>query len=190
MPRRRAFDDETAVKAACELFWERGYVSASLEELQSVTGLSRSSLYATYGSKRALFQRAAESYLIDIVDPLLGPMEAPGAGRDEIAGFFLAMAEVLRSPDQRLASRGCLMLNTVLELEELDDKAVDMVASYRVRVRSALVNALSTMEAVEDREAQAEVLTAGHIGVMTMARIAPAAAALASETIAADVSRW
>lgn len=190
MARRRQFDDETAVHAARELFWERGYVSTSLAQLQAATKLSRSSMYASYGSKRGLFERAALNYLAEIVDPLLGPMEVPGSGPEEISGFFLAMAAVLRSPNQRLAKRGCFMINTLLELDELDAEASDMVTVYRARVHRACLNAVSSIEGIGDREARAEVLTAGHLGVMTMARIAPVSAAIASETIAADIRRW
>ncbi|HEY0690470.1 MAG TPA: helix-turn-helix domain-containing protein [Kribbella sp.] len=190
MARTREFDDETAVRAARELFWERGYVSTSLAQLQAATKLSRSSMYATYGNKRGLFERAALSYLEEIIDPLLGPMEAPGSGAAEIAGFFLAMAAVLRSPNQRLAKRGCFMINTLLELDELDAAASDMITVYRARVHRAVLNAVGSIDGIGDREARAEVLTAGHLGVMTMARIAPVAAAVASETIATDVRRW
>jgi AcrR family transcriptional regulator len=188
--RTREFDDETAVRAARELFWERGYVSTSLADLQAATRLSRSSMYATYGSKRGLFERAALSYLAEVIDPLLGPMEAPGSGAAEIAGFFLSMATVLRSSNERLAKRGCFMINTLMELDELDAEASDMVSVYRARVHRAVLNAVGSVEGVGDREARAGVLTAGHLGVMTMARIAPVAAAVASETIAADVRQW
>src|ERR1700712_359958 len=117
MARTREFDDMTAVRAAREVFWERGYVSTSLLHLQDATKLSRSSMYGTYGSKRGLFERAALSYLAEVIDPLLGPMETPGSGAADIAQFFLAMSSVLRSPNERLAKRGCLMINTLLELD-------------------------------------------------------------------------
>lgn len=184
MARTRTFDDAKVVRDARDVFWERGFGPTSLAELQEATGLSRSSLYAAYGSKRGLFERAVTSYLAEVVDPLLGPMEEPGAGAAEISGFFLAMAAVLRDPDERMARRGCLILNTALEVDELDAEMVDLVARYRVRVLQALRNALAT---ADDVTARAEVLTVGHVGVMTTARIAPRAAALASETIAADV---
>jgi TetR/AcrR family transcriptional repressor of nem operon len=184
MARRRGFDDLAAVRAARDVFWEKGYELVSLPELQRATGLSRSSLYAAYGSKRGLFERAALSYLADVVDPLLGPMEMPGAGVREIRGFFLEMAAVLRSPDTRFARRGCFVLNVVLELEHLDQAATDMVTRYRLRVRAAVANALAS---AAGREARAEVLTAAHVGIMVTARLDPVAAAIASETVAAGL---
>jgi TetR/AcrR family transcriptional repressor of nem operon len=188
MARRRGFADQVAVRAACELFWEKGYEATSLAELQAVTGLSRSSMYAAYGSKRGLFERASLSYLADVIDPLLAPMEAPGAGSRDIQGFFHAMARVLRSPDTRFARRGCFVLNTVLELEHLDQPASDMVTQYRERVRAAITNALMPAEGDDARAGQAEALTAMHVGVMITARIDPVAAAIACERVAAQLS--
>ena len=190
MARTREFDDEKAVRAARELFWEHGYTATSLAALQAATGLSRSSLYAAYGSKRGLFQRATLNYLAEIIEPLLGPMEVAGAGAEEIAGFFLAVAAVCRSPHQRLAGRGCLLINSLLEADELDPETSGLVMGYRDRVYRATLNATSSIKGIEDAESRAEVLTAGHLGVMTTARIAPIAAAIASETIAADVRNW
>ncbi len=188
MARRRSFDDVAAVRAARELFWEKGYEAVSLAELQSVTGLSRSSIYAAYGSKRELFERASLSYLADIVDPLLAPMEAAGADRRDIQAFFLAVAAVLRSPDNRFARRGCFIINIALELEQLDQRATDMVSQYRARVHGAVTNALVPITGPGARAAQAEVLTAAHVGIMVTARLDPVAAAIASETLASGLS--
>ena len=80
MARSREFDDAEAVSAARDLFWERGYASTSLAQLQAATGLSKSSLYETFGSKRALFQRAADDYLSRIIEPQLCNCVGP-AGR-------------------------------------------------------------------------------------------------------------
>ncbi len=189
MPRARGFDDLAAIRAARDTFWEHGYESTSLRQLQRATGMSRSSLYAAYGSKRGLFERAALNYLDEIIGPYLEAMEAPGAGVDTISAFFLGMAQATRAPDVRYARRGCFVLNTVLELEHLDAAATEMVASYRSRVHGAISHALTPVESdAVVRSARAEVLTAAHVGVMITARVDPTAAALASETIAAQLS--
>jgi TetR/AcrR family transcriptional repressor of nem operon len=188
LARAREFDDLTAVRAARTLFWERGYEHTSLAQLQTATGLSRSSMYAAYGSKRGLFQRAALSYLDEVIGPLLEPMEATGADTNSIADFFFAQAQVTRSARARFARRGCFLLNTVLELEHLDAAATDMVTAYRARVHAALFHALLTAETdAAARASRAEVLTALHVGIMIMARIDPAAAAVAAETTAAGL---
>jgi AcrR family transcriptional regulator len=189
--RQKQFDDTTVVRAARDLFWQRGYASTSLADLEGVTGLSRSSLYMTYGSKRGLFDRALRNYLDEVILPMLAPMEATGAGREEIVGYFLAQAANLRRSRRSVLTQGCLIANTSTELNVLDAKAVQIVLEYRNRLRAAVLNALGGMaETVHDREAKADILAATHIGVMISARVNPSAAAKLAETIATDVKTW
>jgi TetR/AcrR family transcriptional repressor of nem operon len=191
MGRRKEFDDETVVRAARDVFWERGYASTSLADLQAATRLSRSSLYETFGSKRGLFDRVAASYLDEVIGPLLEPMEAEGAGRDELVAYFLALSNFLRSSPRNVATRGCLMLNTAMELNILDKDAARVVRGYRQRVRDAIFHALGGMAVdIVDVDGKADVLTAGQVGLMVTSRIDPIQAAELAETIAADVKSW
>ncbi len=81
MARKRAFDEAAVLRAARDVFWVRGYEAASLDLLQAAMGLSRSSLYVTFGSKRALFTRVLSVYLAEVINPRLAPLEqeAPGS---------------------------------------------------------------------------------------------------------------
>jgi AcrR family transcriptional regulator len=191
MARTRAFDDAQVVRAARDVFWERGYAASSLAQLQQATGLSKSSLYETYGSKRGLFGRAAEGYLAEIIDPRLAPVEAVGAARGELVGYFASVATLLRSAPDRVARRGCLLLNSAMELDDLDAGAAALVGGYRARVRAAFRRAIRNSgvdRAVADR--RADLLTAGMIGVMVTSRLDPVVAADLADTIAADIRSW
>ena len=63
MARQREFDADAALDRAMDLFWSKGYEATSLDDLCEVTGLSRSSLYAAFGSKRNLLLRSVERYV-------------------------------------------------------------------------------------------------------------------------------
>ncbi len=183
MARSKEFDDRTAVTAARDVFWERGYASTSLAQLQAATGLSKSSLYETYGSKRALFTRAAENYLEQVITPRLAPLEAPGAGKAELVAYFSGLAEFFTAAPNRIARRGCLLLNTAMDLNDLDEDAADLVRGYRERVRRAFL-------AIAADEQKAEILTAAQIGLMVTSRLDPALAASLARTLAVEVSAW
>lgn len=185
MARSREFDDAEAVSAARDVFWERGYASTSLVQLQAATGLSKSSLYETYGSKRELFQRAVEDYLASIIAPQLAPLERVDAGADEVAGWFLAFAARFRDSPERQATRGCLMLNTATDLPVLDASAAAMLVEFNRRVRAAFGNAAREM-AVADPADFADLLTVQHIGVITMSRMDRHAATSLAERFAAE----
>lgn len=60
--RKKIFDEDVALKAAMDVFWEKGYIGASLSELTQRMGINKPSLYSTYGNKEALFLRATQHY--------------------------------------------------------------------------------------------------------------------------------
>jgi TetR/AcrR family transcriptional repressor of nem operon len=189
--RRRQFDDMTVVRAARDVFWERGYAATSLADLEAATGLNRSSIYQTYGSKRGLFDRALKSYCDEVVWPLVEPLEADGAGRDDLVNYFLALGRHLRRSPRSAAARGCMIANTGAELNVLDSDATQVVHEFRQRVRAAIFHALAGMaDCVQNRDGKADILTAAQFGLMIDARVDPIAAAQVAETIAADVKSW
>lgn len=63
MARPREFDRDDALRKAMHTFWEKGYAATSVDDLTAAMGISRSSLYETFGDKQALFTAALASYL-------------------------------------------------------------------------------------------------------------------------------
>jgi len=189
--RPKQFDDDSVVRAARDLFWERGYASTSMADLQDATGLSRSSLYQAYGSKQGLFGRALASYCDEVIWPIVEPMEADGVGREEIVAYFLALARHLRDSPHAVAARGCMIANTASELNVLDEPTAKVVRAFRERVYRAFVHCLAPLaDRVGDVEQKADVLAAAQIGLMISARYDPIPAATLAENIAADVATW
>ena len=187
MARSKEFNDDTAVRAARDVFWRRGYASTSLSQLQQATGLNKSSLYQSYGSKRGLFERALGSYLDEVIEPLLHDLEAPGAGSAELAAYFESLARLFRTAPPQVADRGCLLLNTAMELNDLDADAAKAVAAYRGRVRAAFLGAIrATAVYAAEAERRADTLTASQIGMMVTSRLDPATAAALADILAAE----
>lgn len=62
MARPREFDEDDVLERALHVFWDRGYESASLADLQDATGLTKSSLYKAFESKEGLFRRVLDRY--------------------------------------------------------------------------------------------------------------------------------
>src|SRR6202008_395063 len=63
MPRPRKFDEADVVAAARDEFWARGYAATSVDDLTSVTGLGKGSLYGAFGDKHSLFMLALDDYV-------------------------------------------------------------------------------------------------------------------------------
>lgn len=60
--RPRAFDRDAALATAMRLFWQKGYEATSISDLTEAMGIGSPSLYASFGSKEALYMEALQYY--------------------------------------------------------------------------------------------------------------------------------
>ncbi len=61
--RKRAFNEDAALQAAMDVFWQKGYVGSSLSDLTQSMGINKPSMYSTFGNKEALFIKATKFYI-------------------------------------------------------------------------------------------------------------------------------
>lgn len=61
--RKKLFDEDTALNAAMEVFWQKGYVGSSLTDLTKRMGINKPSMYSFFGNKEALFVKATQCYI-------------------------------------------------------------------------------------------------------------------------------
>jgi len=118
MARPAEFDRTKALEAAMKLFWARGYSATSLPDLLAAMGIARSSFYASFKTKRALFMECLELFgdrTLAIVDQDARKMPAAALPR----AFFEA---TLLDVSKRKANQGCMIVNTVLELADVDQE--------------------------------------------------------------------
>jgi TetR/AcrR family transcriptional repressor of nem operon len=114
--RPRQFRREEALQRAMELFWRCGYEAASLPALVKAMGISRQSLYDTFGSKRALYVRAIEHYRATQLSrglALLGREGSPLENVKAMMRFFQKQAADARC-------RGCFVANSMVEMGSRD----------------------------------------------------------------------
>jgi AcrR family transcriptional regulator len=62
MGRPRKFDPDEALDRAVLVFWQLGYERTTLTDLCEAMEINRPSLYAAFGTKEELFQRALDRY--------------------------------------------------------------------------------------------------------------------------------
>ena len=61
MARTKEFNEDQALDKAIEIFWHKGYNGTSAQDLVNHLGLSRSSLYDTFGDKQKLFVKSLKT---------------------------------------------------------------------------------------------------------------------------------
>ena len=176
MPRPRAFDVDSAVDRALDVFWSKGYEGTSLDELCAVTRLSRSSFYAAFGSKRDLLLRTINRY-VERRTPDLAAVLGQGL---PVGEAFAALAS--RFIDQIIAGsgrRGCFLGNCAAELRRGDRLALARVrrglARTEATFRAVLVRAATRgdLPANTDIDALARFLTAGFQGLRLVGKVNP-----------------
>lgn len=122
------FNKQKALADVTQLFWKQGYEGTSVQEILDCMRLSRSSLYTSFGDKRALFVQALEQFsrMSQVACSPLATMDEP---REAVRRFYELVFFALPE-DQR--AKGCLLVNTVLEQSGLDDELAAL-ASARLR---------------------------------------------------------
>ncbi|WP_181793624.1 TetR/AcrR family transcriptional regulator [Streptomyces sp. WELS2] len=139
MARPRTFDEEQALDAAMRTFWRKGYEATSTEDLCAATGLGRSSIYNTFKSKRALFQRVLHRYLTTMNAGQLAVLEDPAlSGADRIRALIARVLDGDAENRPTGRSLGCLGVNTTVELAGRDAVAAGMLERDTARRLDAL----------------------------------------------------
>jgi TetR/AcrR family transcriptional repressor of nem operon len=188
MARPREFNADTALERAMELFWSKGYEATSLDDLCEVTGLSRSSLYATFGNKRSLLLQSVDRYVEQRNPRMAALLAQPLPIRDAFAALAGQFIDQIVSGRGR---RGCFLGNCAAELPRSDRAALARVRraleSTAATFRDALARAKARGElrAEVDVDALARFLTAGFQGLRLVGKVDPNRAVL--EDIAATM---
>lgn len=174
MGRTRTFDEADAARSALGVFWDHGFDGAAVPDLEQATGLSRSSIYHSFGSKRGLFDAAVTMYLDQVVRPRLAPLQAQHVASDALAGYLHGLRRVMADHALPLAAHGCLLLNTATSPIGADDALRDIVRDYRRELALAIARGVEAARPELDPEASAclgTACTAHVIAAMTLVRV-------------------
>jgi TetR/AcrR family transcriptional repressor of nem operon len=174
MARPREFDADAALDRAMDVFWAKGYEATSLDDLCDVTGLSRSSLYATFGSKRNLLLKSVDRYVAQ-----RGPNLAAILAQDlPVRDAFATLArhfidQIVAGPGRR----GCFLGNCAAELPRGDRVALARVRRGLESTEATFQHALARakvrgeLRADADLDALARCLTAGFQGLRLVGKV-------------------
>ena len=134
MGRAKGFCVESALGRALEVFWRHGFEGASMSALTAAMGITRPSLYATYGNKETLFRRALDLYDERHMAFTREALEA-ATSREAAMALLLGFAHIATDAQQ---PRGSMDTNGTLACST----AADPIKAELVRRRGLLENAL------------------------------------------------
>ena len=150
MPRTKQFDEEQAIQKFTEVFWQKGYNACSVGDLVAASGLSRSSLYDTFGDKEQLFIRCLETYSADVKNAL-------GAATQHQPTATAKIEAALRMPFQTVDGtancKGCLAVNTMGELDGTTNQIQQIILKTKTGWESFLASC------IEEGQQSGELIT-------------------------------
>ena len=120
MARQKAFDKEEVLDKAMYLFWKKGYNGTSMQDLVDHLGISRSSMYDTFGGKYKLFMNALSRYQSRQSLQIDMALTSEEDLKDFLKGFFMGVVDECRQDEER---KGCFTVNTSIELAPHDDRS-------------------------------------------------------------------
>jgi TetR/AcrR family transcriptional regulator, transcriptional repressor for nem operon len=116
MARPQEFETADALNKAMRVFWNQGYEATSLADLMAATGLSKSSLYGTFGDKREFFLAAYDVYRAERAREMEAILNT-GPARQTIETFF---GKIIADASAVEFSNGCMSTNQAVELAPHD----------------------------------------------------------------------
>lgn len=139
MARTKNFNQEEVLDKAVELFWRKGYNATSASDLVRELGLSRSSLYDTYGDKRTLFINSLQRYRARFVGEMIELVDNSSNIEKTLKQIFSLIIE------QDISSKipkGCLMVNSAVELSSSDSEIARIVEQNQKDIESSFEKAI------------------------------------------------
>ncbi|MFI9050731.1 TetR/AcrR family transcriptional regulator [Streptomyces sp. NPDC053427] len=173
-PDIKHFNPDVVLDDAVRVFWRQGMPATGIQALVSATGLSRSSLYATFGNKDGLYAAALERYITQHSTPAFAALAAGPSGLTAIEEFFTGLIGVRCSGP--VAGWGCMVTNAHAGPECADPAIRELLDAHHRSLQSAMRAALSTAEGLGqlaarvDLDAAAAVLATLAYGVNLRSR--------------------
>jgi TetR/AcrR family transcriptional repressor of nem operon len=173
MARPKAFDEQKALAAAMEVFWRLGYERASLDVLLAAMGISKQSLYDTFGDKRALYLKALAAYRDQTLTSMGELFASVRKTRDGFSRLLLGLSA--ESEEQH--ARGCLLLSANLERDAGDHVIAAFLRDNQASVEQIFATAISQGQArgelskKHDPQALAKFFGSTIQGMRAMARL-------------------
>jgi len=104
-----AYDPDTALASARDVFWSAGYEASSLDDLSAAMAMNRPSVYGAFGDKEALYLKTLARYRDDSVAAMQDALDPARPLPEGLARVYAkAIDTYLAGPH----ARGCFLIGT------------------------------------------------------------------------------
>ncbi len=152
--RPRTFDPDLVLENAMQLFWGQGYEATSLQDLLAATGLSKSSLYESFGNKQSLFEAAFTRYFETRARQMHERLEQAESPLGFVRECLLSVFE----DAQRTTPRGCMLVNVANEFSTRDPSVQRLIELATRRFHELFERAFTLAQASGEMSATRDPL--------------------------------
>lgn len=123
---RAQFDREQVIGAATQLFWQRGFSGASMQQVVKATGLQPGSIYLAFGSKEGLYQAALAFYAEQTMAKVRTTLDAADSAGSGICQILRQLVSDSRNSDYC----SCFLVKSELELAASGSELWRVASTY------------------------------------------------------------
>ncbi|WP_428671216.1 TetR/AcrR family transcriptional regulator, partial [Roseibium sp.] len=110
-------------------FWKNGYAATSMNDLAEVSGMAKPGLYAAFGDKEALFEKALLHYFETYGIPVFAKLAA--AKKHVVDDFRDILGAVAELTTDRSTPAGCFLINALVDCAYGTERHQEVVVGLR-----------------------------------------------------------
>jgi TetR/AcrR family transcriptional regulator, transcriptional repressor for nem operon len=145
MPRTKEFDQADVLEKAQNLFWRKGYEATSMQDIVDTLGISRSSIYDSFGDKHNLYCTVLELFYEENALEFSKNVKNTQTPLKMITDLFEGIVESVKTDKER---KGCFMVNASIELMNDDPIVKDIILKNNSNFEKALIYLLKQGQAL------------------------------------------
>ncbi|MHA7776517.1 TetR/AcrR family transcriptional regulator [Roseibium sp. M-1] len=152
--RPRKINTRDALHSVMIAFWQNGYSGTSMSELSEVSGMAKPGLYAAFGDKESMFEKALLHYFENYGGPVFARLNrAEKNVIDDFRDFLGAVADL--SVDTNTPA-GCFLVNALVDCTYGTDRHREVVTGLRESrynaIRERVLKAVAAGEMPDDTD--------------------------------------
>ena len=174
MARPVEFDRADVLRNAALVFQQKGYTQTTMRDLVHATGLNESSIYNSFGNKRAMFLDVLKNYESQFARTV-NALRATHSPREILEHTWWSLVDYTSES----AAQGCLLLSAANEVGFYDNEVRDYVRNAYAAMEEALEalvregQAAGEIAADKDARQLARFLANSYQGLRSAAALKP-----------------
>ncbi|WP_029294878.1 TetR/AcrR family transcriptional regulator [Chryseobacterium hispalense] len=142
--RPKIFDEQEAIQKATEVFRNKGYDTASADELLNAMGIGKGSFYLAFkGGKQELYIRSIKQFAEEFSKKIAFALENSEDQIQLIRQFFMSLADA----DDCDVEKGCYLGNALVQLSEKDEDIKKVTAGLLKNLQKVFAETIRKAQA-------------------------------------------